>query len=388
MKYFFKIKKLMFLSLMYTTGCFSSLKLTSLQEILKNNPQISYQKIHNEEHFEYQAFPFTDNKTINKEFFAETFVLKIPHAEVCSKLGLVKVGEAIIDEVYPKYGHVKNHTDYIQKIFKDAKRLKKVAGRVAVITRHGVDTYFHWLVDVLSRFALLELSGQEYDWLYVPYNHPYIKDSLSLFGVDPKKIIEPKGDNYYIQADELIVPSLTSVRPLANKNSGTHCDFVQQWILLYLKEKFLNSIDFKKNNFKFCSKVFISRKNARRRKLLNEDEVFAIFEKKGFKRYELEKMSLIEQVVLFHLATHIVGSHGSGFINAIFCEKKVCIIELFQNWFNMCFFKIFQNFDFKYNFFKSTNNDGANNKNFIVNMFQNDMANINQLKKILEKIDV
>ncbi|MCX5924262.1 MAG: hypothetical protein NTZ68_02475, partial [Candidatus Dependentiae bacterium] len=89
---------------------------------------------------------------------------------------------------------------------------RKVSGRVAVITRRGSENYAHYLVDLLGRLAILELMGVDYDYLYIPYekpydNKPYIKEILTVWGIDPLKIIQPCGEFNCIEADELIVPS-------------------------------------------------------------------------------------------------------------------------------------------------------------------------------------
>lgn len=318
----------------------------SAKKIIKKYPQVRYQKVYDPVLFEYPKFQLSkdSSKQFNKGLFDETFILFIPEGKVCSRLGLAQVENHVFDDLYIKYPGIKDDKKYIEHIFSSAKKLKKIKGRVAVITRASTDTYGHWLVHVLGRLALLEMNHVEYDWLYVPYDVSFIKDTLKLLGINPKKIIEPQGDNYYVQADELIVPSIIDRKiPYEGQKDFSNCTslaaYCPQWTVDYLREKFIPMADQVVGN-PFNSKIFISRKNARRRKVLNEDELFVPFDKKGFKRYELEKMSFLQQVSLFKNADYIVGFNGSGLMNLIFGNSDAKVLEIFQQRLDATFFYI------------------------------------------------
>jgi hypothetical protein len=47
-------------------------------------------------------------------------------------------------------------------------------------------------------------------------------------------------------------------------------------------------------------------------------------------RYELERLSVAQQILLFHNAETIISPQGTGLANCIFCTPKTQIIELFQ----------------------------------------------------------
>jgi capsular polysaccharide biosynthesis protein len=77
-------------------------------------------------------------------------------------------------------------------------------------------------------------------------------------------------------------------------------------------------------------KVFISRKDAPLRKIINEDEVFELFKPYGFVRYELSNFTVCEQIMLMHNADIVIGEHGAGLTNILFCKSDTLVIELFQ----------------------------------------------------------
>ncbi len=89
-------------------------------------------------------------------------------------------------------------------------------------------------------------------------------------------------------------------------------------------------------------KIFISRKNAPARNIINEDEIFHLFEQKGFIKYTLETLSTLEQITLFHNAKIIVAAHGAALINTLFCKPSTHIIEIFQERSDCCFYYLSQ----------------------------------------------
>jgi capsular polysaccharide biosynthesis protein len=102
------------------------------------------------------------------------------------------------------------------------------------------------------------------------------------------------------------------------------------WIIEYLRSKCLPAAEQAAINHNFSKKIFISRKDTLLRNMINEDEIFELFEAYGFKRYCLGQMSIIEQVLLFKNAETIVAAHGSGLTHLIFCNPGTQLIEIFQ----------------------------------------------------------
>lgn len=73
--------------------------------------------------------------------------------------------------------------------------------------------------------------------------------------------------------------------------------------------------------------LFITRKDAPSRRLLNEDEVFATLRGAypDLERVSLTGMSLQDQITLFAEARLVAGSAGQAFCNLLFCEGALCI---------------------------------------------------------------
>lgn len=266
--------------------------------------------------------PFTN--TISPVHIPEAFVLEIPGGKVFGRGGLVITPEdSVISESAVEWCPVKHHS-----IFRKWKLppLKEVEGRVAVIASTGGEAnYFHWMFDVLPRLELLQRSLVAYDKIYLnPLKHPFQKETFKKLNIDPDKVIWAEKRSH-LQADILIVPSLAA-------ESGT----VPTWVTAFLKDKFLDPIE-----RPVKKRLYISRKNALKRKILNESELLSALQNYGFEEVLLEKLSVAEQAQLFAQAEWIVAPHGAGLTNLAFCGPGATLIEIFNpHYLNSCFWNI------------------------------------------------
>jgi capsular polysaccharide biosynthesis protein len=75
-------------------------------------------------------------------------------------------------------------------------------------------------------------------------------------------------------------------------------------------------------------RVFVSRAAASRRRLTNEDDVWAILERAGFERVRMESLSFADQVRLMQETAVLVAPHGAGLTNILFCAPGTHVVEL------------------------------------------------------------
>lgn len=319
----------------------------SIYDIVNDHSEITYLKCHDAMSFDYKQFPLSvyPEYQPHKGIFAETFVAIIPHGEVCSHFGFVMTDHKVIKELLSQTFSQERYEQVFESLKLADRAPKKIAGKVAVLTRISTDIYGHWLVDVLGRLEFLRMHNIDYDWLYVPCHQRYMRETLLLLGVDPAKILTPYDDNFYIQAEELIVPSLTIRRvpaPGEINFSPIHpCTFYcADWNIQFLRAKFLPYVEALCVDRKYPEKIFISRKDATSRRMTNEDDIFALFEPYGFAQISMTHMNFIEQIALFHSAKIIVAAHGSSLTNLIFCEPGTKVVEIFQNQFDSGFWQL------------------------------------------------
>lgn len=294
----------------------------SLKQILEENPSIGYLECFGKVTYDFP--PFLEPSYPNKGTFDECFILSILHGKVQGLSGNVVIGDSIAQEMIWAQDINSLHG---LKIVSD-EQIVKLSGKLAVVTQNASYNYCHFLHEVLGRLALLEMYNIEYDYILVPYNKPFMKELFNLWGIDTKKIIYIDDNDVCIQADELIVPSLLLNTDVGFVHAGFHPHPITS---LYVKDKLSKAIQ--KLNYdtdKFSKKVFISRKDAPKRKILNEDEVFALFKPYGFVCYEMSKLSVLDQILIMQNADVVVGEHGAGLTNLLFSKKDTLVIELFQ----------------------------------------------------------
>jgi capsular polysaccharide biosynthesis protein len=75
-------------------------------------------------------------------------------------------------------------------------------------------------------------------------------------------------------------------------------------------------------------RILISREHASRRRLVNERELASKLQPYGFETISLERLALVEQIRAFANAEFVLGMHGSGLANPIFCPHDATIIEV------------------------------------------------------------
>jgi capsular polysaccharide biosynthesis protein len=177
---------------------------------------------------------------------------------------------------------------------------------------HG---YYHWLIDVLPRWQIME----DHDLLnnatlLVPkFNRPFQKESLS-FLCSPEQPVQEFDENY-CRVDELLFLS-----PL-NPYGYSGADNVN-----FLRKKFC-STELPPGDSPEC--LYLSRRLAKLRRVVNEDLLEGWLESQGFKIVCPETLSFPEQVHLFRKARVVVAPHGAGLTNTVFMPPDSTVIELF-----------------------------------------------------------
>lgn len=203
------------------------------------------------------------------------------------------------------YTNIINETDYFCNI------------------QHGPwDNYYHWYIDSLPRIWGLHKPDLK--------KLPTIKLFLSkMIKTEDEKILQAiLPDNVVI----VKVPRKTLVKgnhaiylPFLSKDCSGALD--KEYLDFYLqKTSSLFNLNTKNN---YPSKIYISRKNAEKRKFLNENEVIALVKNEGYTVVELEKLNIAEQAALFYHAKKIVAQHGAALTNLLYAQHT-SVVEIFH----------------------------------------------------------
>ena len=205
---------------------------------------------------------------------------------------------------------------------------KNLGGTVFSLLTGGAGNanYWHWLFDVLPRIELYKQTFrvEDLDYLLVPsYSESFQKETLDLLNFEKEKILSSL--NYrHILPTELYVTQ----HPYRIKDFDKDELNIPIWIIKWLRLKFLEHSKISKINLP--KKIYIDRGDSRykTRKIINDSEVKKFLEKKGFAILRLADYSFIDQIKLFSSAKYVVGLHGGGFANIIFCNQGTNLLEL------------------------------------------------------------
>jgi len=196
----------------------------------------------------------------------------------------------------------------------EAPATRRLAGNTALLATPWAERcYYHWLLELLPRFGLLEMSGyrlDEVDWFLInEVRHRFQEETLNKIGIPADKIIYTNADTH-IQAEMLIVPTVP--RLSHNRLVG---DFLQN---LFPAEAAPPR----------RRRLYISRAKSAHRRVEKEDELFWVLERRGFERLYLEDLAVHQQAQAMAAAEAVIAPHGAGLANLVFCDKGTKVIEL------------------------------------------------------------
>jgi len=194
------------------------------------------------------------------------------------------------------------------------------------------NNYYHWTVECATRIPAIEryrkVTGKD-PTLLVPENPPtWLRESLSLLGIS-ERTYRPLTE--HVRVSNLVVPTYP-------RRPGISC----RWV----RDTMLDAVDSTDGT---GNRIYISRRNATRRRVRNEDDVVETLREYGFESYALEERSVAKQVELFANAELVVAPHGAGLANVLYSDD-VTIIELFGESKKTTFYRLAKLLDHDYRF--------------------------------------
>jgi Glycosyltransferase 61 len=182
----------------------------------------------------------------------------------------------------------------------------------------NLHNYYHWMteailsLDILSRAIWpgpnVNIALPKSMDIAAVFDH---RESLRALGLDRHEVVE-------------VAAPLVNVREAIYVDS----DLVQSMPAPYLD-------DFRQ---RVAARYAATRGPRNRRVLLarkgptrmidNLEQVEAFLSRQGFETVYLEGMSIVDQMLLFQRADFIIGPHGAGLANLLFCEPGTRVIEL------------------------------------------------------------
>jgi capsular polysaccharide biosynthesis protein len=192
------------------------------------------------------------------------------------------------------------------------------AKKYLLVHNHWCGGYYHWVIDALSR-------------LWISRN--LLDEVVFLDPIYPAKIRK-------IQAESLIpfqIRETFAVREgmnmqIANLVIPTNYKYLGVFvpeIIQQLREFYHAYIRSNIHNYRGQGeRIYITRKNARRRKIENEDEMLDILTSYDFTIVSAEDLTFFEQVALMYHAKFLISIYGAALTNMMFMMPGTKVFEL------------------------------------------------------------
>lgn len=181
--------------------------------------------------------------------------------------------------------------------------------------------YYHWLLEVLPA-ALFCLRVAPDSWL----------------------LLSNRAHTYVAQAAEILAPGrvscVTGVRRVEEcvfAAIDPFSGYVQTAEIDRLRSSFPRG----QRDRVWPTRVYVSRRKARARALLNEEEVESAMHRQGLAVMHMEDLSFGDQIELFSSAELVVAPHGAGLANLVWADRIRRVIEIFPaSYFNDCYARL------------------------------------------------
>ena len=180
--------------------------------------------------------------------------------------------------------------------------------------------YFSWVTESLPRIIEVQNRHKELT-LILPESYSklsFVTSSLELFP-DLKYEIIP--DGIHMKIPKVVIPELKPFTYAFDPDTMQNYR-AQMWA--YIDKMHIDIPTFEN--------IYVSRKKAKNRKLLNEKEVLYLLAEHEFQEVSFENYSFFEQVYLMKNCRILTGVHGAGFANIAFMGDNTALIELIKEY--------------------------------------------------------
>lgn len=175
------------------------------------------------------------------------------------------------------------------------------------------DNYFHWFTEVLPKM------------LYVKK-----KDAAAVFFVPFKlksyQVISLNICNISVVTTDRKIAVFRKV--IVVGNATIYPGIYHPVLVNMVRENFKNATKPANGLEKKNSKIYITRRSAERRRLLNEEEILPILLEYGFEVFDFDHVSFSEQLAITSRADMLMSIHGAALTNMFFLPPGAAVIEM------------------------------------------------------------
>lgn len=257
-------------------------------------------------------------------------------------------------------------------------RIRKITRfkNILYVTNSNSHNFFHWSLDVLQKLEFIDQFRNELFnsklKIIIPCNHidSYVKKSLKAFDLDI----------YFQKQNEIILSNGSILLPDIAPTGNYRKEIINK--LSYRMRYFWNK---KNSNKKHKNKIYISRKNSIKRKLVNEDEIIPILKKNGFNILDFDELNFEKQLAYVLNSDVILSVHGASLTHMLWMKpgSKVLEIRAKNNINDNCYFTLASDLNHNYYYFVAEKTNKIKS-NHLSDLFVNKDSFELELKKYLK----
>jgi len=221
-----------------------------------------------------------------------------------------------------------------------AKQPLQLQGNCLSLVQPLSGNYFHWLTEGMAILARTQSFLDGIDHVIVPEALlDYQRDALNLAGIPQEKLIGLPSAGIVV-CERLFAPTFRS-----------------GWLLgpdevSWLRKCFLGA---QPQSLRDAGghrrRLYITRSDARSRKVINENQVIELLSSYGFQCLRCSDLTCDQQAHAFHSAEMIIALHGAALTNLIFCREGTKVLEIFPpRWSPLCYYGLSQIVGCNYSF--------------------------------------
>lgn len=317
-------------------------------------------------------------KSRSSNFYKEPegYVSELSNIFLYTDSGLLRYNnKIIIESAFDKIRLVKTKNVFKTSLglkYKINRNLKKNICTSFIHQPWSNTSNYHWIIDCLSRIYLMKDYFEEEVTVILNKDIKDFQLQTLKFCLPIKWKLYKVDDEEIYEIDSFIFPSF-----VIQHNSG----FLNIKILDFIKTKILKGYNTQINS-KHNRKIYISRSNAKLRKIINEDQLIELLKKYNFEVIHSENLNYKDQVELFYNSRIIISPHGAGLTNILF-SKDAKVIEIHPRYrvkSHYCYLSMSLNFDYYPIYVDANKHDNDN-----MSLNNTDFFN---LEKLIKKLNI
>jgi capsular polysaccharide biosynthesis protein len=271
--------------------------------------------------------------------------------------------------IYPSHKSTYNLLYLLSSLVK-RKKVKLKDEKFLLIFDYWSNSIFHWMCDALPRLEAVKDMAKDCVLLLPEFfRYTYIHDTLKAFEFKDIHLLK---NSELVNCTNLYAPGHVTV---SGQMRPSNIVALRKTLLQYFQPQFRGNLNH--------PNIYISRKKAKYRKVINEEAMVPILKQHNFEIICFEDFTTAEQVELSYNARNIISIHGANLTNIIFMQEKGRVLEFRkkEDILNNYFYELADSVSCSYYYLDCDFEDPIPNKNFFSLYVDADQLDI-ALKKI------